>query len=406
MGDEDMKFGVCLQTQNGFDVERFVQAEDHGGPQTGDGVDDRIYDEELRFGDLIEPLGFDSIWVTEHHFSTYTMIPDPIQMLTYFAARTERVDLATMVIVLPWHNPVRVAEQLAMLQHMAGDNRQIMAGFGRGAGRREYGGIGADMTKTRQLFDESVHVVRGLLDNERFAFQGELFQVPNVSMRPESPHLSIRPRPRDGKALTDNFYMAWGSPESMPIAAKLGLKPLIIPQRAIGNYEAELQQYNTLRAEAGYGPANPMVHLHCQCVETDAEARDRIRQEQIYARNAAVNYEFTGDHFEKLPGYESYAARRAARQAAAPSKTLTGIEGPADGSAGLLDWSLTGTPDKIIKAIDEISNWVHPSHMNAVFKYGEMSYEQAEKSLRLFAKEVLPAVHEMKVLDPIVGNDA
>jgi alkanesulfonate monooxygenase SsuD/methylene tetrahydromethanopterin reductase-like flavin-dependent oxidoreductase (luciferase family) len=401
-----MKFGVCLQTQNGFDVERFVQAEDHGGPQASDHVDDRIYDEELRFGDLIEPLGYDSIWVTEHHFSPYTMIPDPLQMLTYFAARTERVDLATMVVVLPWHNPVRVAEQLAMLQHMAGDNRQIMAGFGRGAGRREYGGIGADMTKTRQLFDESVRVVRGLLETERFNFQGEQFQVPNIERRPESPHLSIRPRPRDGKALTDNFYMAWGSPESMPIAAQLGLKPLIIPQRAIGNYEAELQRYNGLRAEAGYSPANPMVHLHCQCVESDAEAEDRMRQEVIYNRVATVNYEFMGDHFGKLPGYESYAARREARTANAPSTTLTGIQGPADGSAGLLDWSLTGTPDKIIKALEVISNWVHPSHMNAVFKYGEMSYQQAEDSLKLFAKEVLPAVHEMPVLDPIAGDPA
>ncbi len=142
-----MKVGVSLFANNGPDVDRFAALEAGQGDPIGDGIDNQVWEEEIRFGDLVEPLGFDSIWTVEHHFSPYTMIPDPLQWLTYWAARTEKVDLGTMVIVLPWHNPVRVAEEISMLQHMMGDNRQLICGFGRGAGRREYGGIAADMNQ-------------------------------------------------------------------------------------------------------------------------------------------------------------------------------------------------------------------------------------------------------------------
>src|SRR5215510_14650685 len=74
----------------------------------GEGRSDRdVYRHELRLGDLAEPLGFESIWGVEHHFTDYTMCPDVLQYLTYFAARTERVQLGSMVVVLPWHDPLR-----------------------------------------------------------------------------------------------------------------------------------------------------------------------------------------------------------------------------------------------------------------------------------------------------------
>ena len=65
----------------------------------------------LELGDLAEPLGFDSIFALEHHFTGYSMSPAPMQLLSYFAGRTKRVTLGTAVIVLPWHDPIRVAER-------------------------------------------------------------------------------------------------------------------------------------------------------------------------------------------------------------------------------------------------------------------------------------------------------
>ena len=75
--------------------------------------DHEVYREELRLADLAEPLGFDSIWSVEHHFTDYTMCPDVVQFLTYMAGRTTRVRLGSMVVVLPWHDPLRVAEEVS-----------------------------------------------------------------------------------------------------------------------------------------------------------------------------------------------------------------------------------------------------------------------------------------------------
>ena len=87
--------------------------------------DYEVYKNEMRLADLAEPLGFDSIWSVEHHFTDYTMVPDVLQFLTYMAGRTKTVKLGTMVVVLPWHDPMRAAEEIAMLDDMS-DGRLIL----------------------------------------------------------------------------------------------------------------------------------------------------------------------------------------------------------------------------------------------------------------------------------------
>src|SRR5260370_34600916 len=79
---------------------------------------------------MAEPLGFDSLWSLEHHFTGYSMIPNPVQFLTYFAAHTSRIQLGTAVVVLPWDDPGRGAEGNALLCVMAGGPRPFW--FGRG----------------------------------------------------------------------------------------------------------------------------------------------------------------------------------------------------------------------------------------------------------------------------------
>ena len=76
--------------------------------------DSEVYVNEVRLAEMAEPLGFDSIWGIEHHFTDYTMCPDVVQFLTYMAGKTKKVRLGSQVIVLPWHDPVRVAEQAAV----------------------------------------------------------------------------------------------------------------------------------------------------------------------------------------------------------------------------------------------------------------------------------------------------
>src|SRR5438105_4100699 len=88
-------------------------------------ADADVYRDEIALGDLVEPLGFDSLYCTEHHFSDYMIVPEIFQILTFFAARTQRVLLGAGVKVLPWANPVRIAEQVAMLDLLSQGRLQL-----------------------------------------------------------------------------------------------------------------------------------------------------------------------------------------------------------------------------------------------------------------------------------------
>src|SRR5437773_610803 len=180
-------------------------------PHDGE-ADHTVYADELRLADLAEPLGFDSIWGVEHHFTDYTMCPDVLQFLTYMAGRTRRVDLGSMVVVLPWHDPVRVAEQIAMLDMYCRD-RKLTLGFGRGAGRIEYDGFRVPMSESRERFSEAAEIVRMALTQDRFSYSGKYYQIPEMS---------IRPHPRRAN-LVDSFYGAIISPETGDIMAKQGM---------------------------------------------------------------------------------------------------------------------------------------------------------------------------------------
>jgi hypothetical protein len=110
-------------------------------------ADAEVYRQEIAIADLAEPLGFDSIWSAEHHFDDYTMCPNVAQFLTYMAGRTRRAGLGSMVMVLPWHDPVRLAEEISVLDTLS-DGRLIL-GVGRGLGRIEFQGFRGEMGESR-----------------------------------------------------------------------------------------------------------------------------------------------------------------------------------------------------------------------------------------------------------------
>src|SRR5947208_12666270 len=109
----------------------------------GQHTDREVYQHELAMADLAEPLGFESIWAAEHHFTPYDMCPSTTQFLTYMAGRTRGVQLGSMVVVLPWHDPVRVAEEIAVLDHVSGG--RVILGLGRGLARAESDGFRVPM---------------------------------------------------------------------------------------------------------------------------------------------------------------------------------------------------------------------------------------------------------------------
>ena len=114
--------------------------------------DFEVYQQELRLCDLAVELGFQSLWTVEHHFDDYTMCPDPVQWLSYMAGKHPNVLLGSGVIVLPWHDPIRVAEQVAMLDNLS--NGRMILGIGRGLARIEYEGFRVDMNTSRERLVE------------------------------------------------------------------------------------------------------------------------------------------------------------------------------------------------------------------------------------------------------------
>ena len=88
-----------------------------------------------------------------------------------------------MVIVLPWHHPVRVAEDITMLHNLLGEGRRLTVGIGRGAGRREFRALNIPMDESRERFLEALAIIRGALVQDVFSFDGTYYQVPEISIR-------------------------------------------------------------------------------------------------------------------------------------------------------------------------------------------------------------------------------
>jgi alkanesulfonate monooxygenase SsuD/methylene tetrahydromethanopterin reductase-like flavin-dependent oxidoreductase (luciferase family) len=380
-----MRVGMTMYIQNYADWGRYEGVEKGVNPQPLDPETDiKRFTEEMDQAVAAEEQGWDSLWTVEHHISPYTMIPNPVQFLTYVAGATSRIDVGTMVVVLPWHHPLRVAEDITMLQY-ALRGRTAYIGYGRGAARREFRQLDIDMNESRERFDEAIQVVKLALTEERFSFHGKHYTFDDVTMRP---------RPRDPQGLIDNFHFSWGSPSSAPIGARFGLKPLIIPQRPWAEYHADLEAFAKARAEVGLGPARPRIHMNVFCGATEQEAEEGARRFiPQYADSARRNYELDSDHFATTKGYEHYAER---------SALLNSTGNPAQAMAdSYLSNHVWGTPEQCIEKMRGICDAFHPEEFMLVMRYGDMPRDVAERSIDLFSREVLPAVQQIPVEEPI-----
>jgi alkanesulfonate monooxygenase SsuD/methylene tetrahydromethanopterin reductase-like flavin-dependent oxidoreductase (luciferase family) len=298
------------------------------------------------------------------------------------------MDLGTMVIVLPWHHPLRVAEELVVLDNLlAGTGRNVSIGIGRGAARREFNALGIDMNESRQRLNESVEVIKLALTRDRFSYQGEIYQFDNVELHPQ---------PRDGQAIVDGLYCAAGSPSTVPIASGFGLKPLIIPQRPYTDYVDEMGLWSEGMIAAGAEPARPKVAVWLYCAGNENHAREAaMTHMNEFSDSSLANYELSSDHFKDVKGYEYYAQNAAAfREAAADGRNLQ--------AEAFLKEHCWGTPEMCYERIKEINEILHTEEIVLQAYYGTMGYERFEKSVRLFAEEVLPAARELPVLDPLV----
>lgn len=373
-----MRIGVTAYFQNYLDWDRFNALENgEDVPALSPNTDASIWSEELECALMVEDLGFDSIWTVEHHVSPYTMTTDPLQSLSFFAGATSKIDVGTMVVVLPWHDPLRVAEQMVMLQHQL-QGRDAYIGVGRGLGRREFKALGVDMNDSADLFTEAMEVIKLAISEEKFSYDGKNYKYENTTMRP---------RARDAERLLDTMCFSWGSPTSAPRGAKFGLKPMIILQKAYEEYGEELEEFTKVLGENGHAPARPRVHLHMYCHEDAAVAEERaLKFIPEYVDSAMRNYELGGNHFGGVKGYEHY--RDNATSAS-------------DMASAWINNCVWGTPEMCLEKIQALSDTFHPEEFMLGTRFGSMTHDESRKSLELFAREVLPAAQAIPLEEPI-----
>src|SRR5438128_9276168 len=219
------KIGGGCQKETQMKVGMTLQLTSFGGKP-----DQETYHDELSLMEMAEGVGFDSVWALDHHFTGYVMSPNPTELLAYVAGRTKKVQLGTAVIVLPWHDPVEIAENIALLDLVSGG--RTIFGFGRGAATVEYNGFRVNMEEARDRFIESALIIRKGLSQESFSFDGKHYKIPEIQIRPRA---VSHPETR--------FYASAVSPESVEIFAKMGFGVLIIAQRSGEDTAADYRRY-------------------------------------------------------------------------------------------------------------------------------------------------------------------
>ncbi len=339
----------------------------------GRGRDEDVVRNEMRLAELAEPLGYDKFWAVEHHFTDYAACPDNLEYLAWLAGRTERIKLGTGAVIVPWNDPLRVAEKLAFLDHLSGG--RAVLGLGRGLARVEYDHFGIDMGESRERFDEASRMIIEALD--KGFIEGEGPYYPQV-------HTEIRPRPLRG--FRDRLYAVGMSPDSVEQAALLGARLMTFSQQPWALFaEGPLTAYReSYRRHHGSEAPPPLTGDLVFCHANADRARELAMEYMVnYFLTIVDHYEIMSDHFKQVKGYDHYAT-------AAELFAEVGLETAVRSYCDVQTW---GTPDMILEKLRSRRELIGDFELNMICYYGGMPIEAAEQSLRLVASEVLPELH-------------
>ena len=336
----------------------------------GRGTDEDMVASELALAEAAEELGFDKFWAAEHHFTDYSACPDNVQYLSYLAGRTSRIKLGTGAVIVPWNDPIRVAEKIAFLDYLS-DGRAIL-GLGRGLARREYESFGMDMGESRERFDEAAKMIIDALDTGFIEGDGPFYPQKRTE---------IRPRPQAG--FRDRLYCVGMSPESVDQAALLGARLTIFSQQPWEMFaEGSWAQFSKTWASNHEGPPPPPLTGDLMYCHPDPDvAREKGREYMAnYFLTIVNHYEIMSEHFKSAKGYDYYAT-------AGDLFREVGLEGAVE---TYCDVQTYGTPEQILEKLRSRKDLLGAYELAMIVNYGGMPFDEMRSSLDLFAAEVLP----------------
>lgn len=332
--------------------------------------DTTVFQQEMKMARMADELGFDVLWPAEHHFFDYSWCPDNVQLLSYLAAATQRIDLGTAAVIMPWHDPLRVAEKISMLEHLAPG--RIRFGMGRGLSRREYAAFrGVEMSESRDRFDEGAAMVLEALSTGFIEGNGPYYPQPRTE---------IRPRPRSD--MQGRVYAVASSDDSVESAARLGARMTMFADRSWPSRMPSITRWRDLFREFhGMEPPPPLTADFCYCHPDERVAKERAERHMgTYLGSVLEHYEVMGDHFSSTEGYDAYARAAEVLRKVGESGFLEGF----------MEATAYGTPDQILHHFQERRELMGDYELATCFRFGGLPHDQADASMRLFAAEVLP----------------
>ena len=329
-----MKFGL------------FGGARAKGGPAG----DSSAYHDFVNYVVEAEKLGFSSVFLVEHHFTGFGQVSASMSMLAYLAARTDKIRLGTAVVVLPWHNPILIAEQAATLDLLS--NGRLDFGVGKGYREYEFSGFCIAPDEATERFDEAIAVIRKAWTSPgRFSWHGKRWHFDNVVVEP-SPIQQPHPP----------FWLGAGSAESIRRAARDGYNLLARPDRTDRSDHRPGRDLPRTNASGSAGPGTRCRSgspAACRSSTTTKSAAARSSTRRQVLKNI-------GD-LARGPGAEHYAH----------------IKDDED-SFVLDDAPLLGTPTEIIAQLRRLEAG---GVENVLFAAPGASVAH----LRTFAEEIMPA---------------
>ena len=324
--------------------------------------------EEVEYAD---ELGFDAVWLPEHHFSRYGILGDTLTLAAAVAQRTERIKIGTAVVLLPLQHPVRIAEQAALVDVLS-DGR-LLLGVGRAYQPKEFDGFGMDPSESRDRFNEALEMLIGTFTQDSFSHEGRFWSCKDVTLHPKPVQKPYPP-----------IYMAAVSPPSFKLAAKWGLPILRAPRSTrIDMVEEQWGIYGEFMRAAGHEPSamdQPML-MQTFVGETEAEARAVAEPSAIWYHELFQSVLPGAGGRAPAAGYEVYDRIREAHAKVTYDD--------------LVHWgSAFGTPDQVADRVATYAEHGGVSHWMAEMKFGGITHAEAMRSMALFAREVMPRVRE------------
>jgi natural product biosynthesis luciferase-like monooxygenase protein len=317
-----------------------------------DGPAPTLYAHWMEQTQVAEEAGYDTLWVTEHHFRNFGgMIPNPQVLMAAFAAQTKRIRIGTAVTILPLHHPVRIAEDMAMLDNISGG--RIDVGVGRGMPHLEYEVYGADWPTAQDYVEEEVAILRRAWTERPFTWEGAHYRYPKLMTVLPPPIQKPHP-PLWMTANREEEHFRWIGRQGLNLLTL----PWILPgydtsRRLIGAYREAL-------AEAGHDVEGFQVlaMFPTFVAESDAEARFA---EKYWSNWTTLAFGERGSEILKTLDYDRVVAESRC---------------------------IFGSPDTCRQHVRVLREALGITHVATVQHFGGMPQDRVLASMRLFAEEV------------------